>query len=354
MVSLALTISAQSSEIDTADESKEASNLELHLRTLSLAPVQCSEFRVTEEMENNAPFFDLDGPAVRHCQTTIGGQIIYVGIERIHENNLNQLIKLGKTTCELANSDNGLLSIWSRFGLSRPNLKSQIMQAAGFTQSEFDNFELLLTQYVEAYTSYKQLNEGVFPISLGTAGADSFLRVRGKMHCDTSDGTRYCIGDKHYFVYASNTPITGAFSFPKGFLEEKINLKQYMEYFKDLVMIMDFSKEPDNQDLFGGIFRNPINYVLDGKKYEDADLFIKLLAYTGAVTQGIGSMIFPVYSISIVESMYLMNVKGWQPGECIITKDSSERDILTYSDEDPHCLLFSKGQIKHSALASRF
>ena len=93
MASLALTISAQSSEIDTGDESQEVSKLDRLSRNLSLAPVQCSEFRVTEEMENNAPFFDLVGPAVRHCQTTIGGQIIYVGIERIHENNLYQLIK---------------------------------------------------------------------------------------------------------------------------------------------------------------------------------------------------------------------------------------------------------------------
>jgi hypothetical protein len=342
MASLALTISAQSCEIiNTANESNEVGGLDPQIRVFSLASsVQCSDF------------FDLDGPAVMHCQTTVGGQTIYVGIERAHEGNLKQLRKLKKVTIELANSDNGILRsstlIWNQ-----PNLKSRIMQVSGFTQTEFDNFKLLMTQYDEAYKLDKPLYDGRLPISQAAGGAETFLNY-GRLYTDIScliyDSN--CIGYKHYFVYASNKPITGTFFFPEGFLEEDINLKKYMEYFKDLVMIMDFSKEPDNQDRFGGFFRNPISYILDGKKYEDTDLFIKLLAYTGAVTQGIGSMNIP--DTAFIYPHYLMNVKGWQPGECIITKDSSERDILTYSEEGPYCLLFSKCQIKHSALAPRF
>src|SRR5436190_12053832 len=222
-----------------------------------------------EEVDTQDSLCKKIAPGVYAGKKTVGNETVYFGMEKVHGGNIKQWDKYVKLT-DTFTDNNGCLNCWrcAFAGIPQYRIPSYdiVQHITGFTETEHNDFMNVVKTYVE-----NDRNEGkaIREIASKTVG-----------FCITTDKpTR-----TDYVVYASKKPITGEFLFSTNFLEEKVLLKQYLQYFKDLLMIVG-SMIPANEYIYdkcvyvnNGLFENPLSLIQDGKKYPG--LAIQLHAFS--------------------------------------------------------------------------
>lgn len=265
---------------------------------------------------------------------------VHFGREKVTKENMIWWKKYAQITSRLLD-DRGLLYSWPLVFKNGEEIShEQVKHVTGFTEDEHNSFMIQFKSYTQENILEVRNNRGT--VKQCAAGICGFQNDEIK-------------GDNNFYIaYASKKPITGEFfshnKYPDcfaSFADNKSYLKQYIESFKDLLMVMSFKSDLPNSYTIPGIFKNPISCIQDGKKYDD--LFMKLLAYSAVVNQDKKFMnINPVY----FEFDILVNVNGWNPGDFRI----KEKDFCKYTTkklnnvrwQNPNC------QIKTSSLARLF
>ena len=256
-------------------------------------------------------FFGEVAPGVYAGQTRVGNEIVYFGMERVDEKNIENWNKYVRYSDSLTKNSRGILAVWpSHIAKIREVPFSQLQKITGFTEeSELSEFLDKLEKVVQ---ENKNIVDGLKGVPTGIAGFSI-----------QADGN-------YYVVYVSKKPVTSRFPFPDNLPEFFPSLKKYYEYFGDLLMIVRSEIETDGDSYSNrGIFKNPISFIEDGNKYPG--LSMKLHGFSALVAQHISKnkQYMSVAPAPAMRSIILKN-KGWHPGDLTI----DGRDFFDFSPEE--------------------
>jgi hypothetical protein len=260
-------------------------------------------------------------PGVYAGQARVGNEIVYFGMEKVDEHNKKFWDIYKNKTRYLTQEGRGIFSSWAKAihdGHQQFPYSEEIAQRTGFSEKEYTDFWNKLAHAVKSSRVVKGPHSTALSIINAFDGIPSGI---AGFQIDTSGN--------FYVLYASRKPVTGHFPFPQE-LPDFINLKQYYEYFENIIMIVRSDIESGKSSYDNrGIFKNPISFIEDGNKYPG--LSMKLHAFSAVVAHLISKGILEL-SVSPVASMraIIMKTKGWQKGDVIV----NGKDILDFTPEE--------------------
>lgn len=264
------------------------------------------------------PYFIQDG--VFGASFNKNGETLFFRMELLTEANAKCWGYFKEMTCWVANQNSrGILSCLIK-SAGKPNYPSyeKIKDRTGFTENEYIAF-----------------TEKAIAINVKTEG-----KIVKLLEANSEGSAHMCTylqaGRLNYIVYVSKD---AHFSIQKADMKDKeINLKNFIESYKDILISMGSDFSEGNSFHNRGISRNP--YWVFEEKY--SGLSMLLHAFTGAVAD----KHFPEKKqmhVRPLGSMQWIVKNNLLPGEGYIERNGEKIDItsLEVSKTDPECELTS-------------
>lgn len=274
---------------------------------------------VSPPIEATSDLFKEVAPGVYAGQTKVGNEIVYFGMERLDQENLENWNKYKTNTRYKTQEGRGIFHVLALQCIEKifpPFIKMQ--QRTGFAdETEYLAYRNKVCEAVDK-------NANIPAAIAGIPGG-----IMGFMPDDTGD---------YYVVYASRKPINGRFPFAKD-IPSSISLTQYYSFYQDILMSVGSENEKStNKYENRGIFKNPISFIEDGDKYPG--LSLKLHGFSAAVASHIFKnkqymFVIPVPAMTRV----LLGVKGWQRGDFLI----DDKDLNDYSPGELEAIKIRSG-----------